>query len=144
MGGLIVEAVSNEAETSDVVGDLLLFVSVSQAADGGPVTGLTKENFRITSSIGIVLDPFIGLVSETNWEPDALKKEPSGCYSIWIGRGFAEKTAWPEWVKGELYAFGIQVRTFKRTEPPKHEAPMGPPKVIDKGQTVISVKSLGR
>jgi hypothetical protein len=125
MARLIVEAVTNENTGSDSVGRLNLFVSVSRADDGTPVTGLTKDNFRISSSIGIVIDPAVSsTVSEAKWEPG--DSELSGCYRISILRGGGDN-----WSKGELYAFGIQVRVNEGGSP------------VHFGQTAVSVTSLG-
>lgn len=125
MGRLIIEAVSDESQSVDVIGDLLVYVAVSRADDGQPVTGLGKQSFRITSSIGTVIDPVITLVSESRWEsPDA---EPSGCYEVWIGRGGSG-----HWARGDFYAFGVQVRVFD-----------GDGVAVDHGQTVVSILSLG-
>lgn len=129
MARLIIEAVPDETHSADVVGDLLIFVSVSRADDGRPVTGLDRSHFRVASSIGLTLDPTVSLVTETHWEPD--DQEPSGCYCVWINRGRGQ-----HWLPGERYAFGIQVRRF---EP----AAGDPPVAVDFGQTVVSVESLG-
>ncbi len=125
MARLLVSAVTRES-TGDTWHRLLIYVSVSRADDGTPVTGLTKENFRITSNISIVVDPTVMAAHETKWEPgDA---EPSGCYSVDIGR--------PDgWGKGQTYTFGVQVRTFKGKT-----ARAG---VLDQGQTAVSVVSTG-
>lgn len=68
MSRLIIETVSGEPKTdkvfnSNFLPSLQLLVSVSQAEDGAPVTGLTKKNFQITNvvipqiiSIGAVAD----------------------------------------------------------------------------------------
>lgn len=125
MARLIVEAVTNESTGSDTVSHLLLFVSVSRADDGRPVTGLTKDNFRISSSIGLVIDPTLSsTLSEAKWEPG--DSELSGCYRMSVLRGGGEK-----WTKGQLYAFGLQVRVNEGGSP------------VHFGQTVVSVTSLG-
>jgi hypothetical protein len=49
MSRLIVNAVSGEFVSSDSIGEVALFVSVSRASNGKSVTGLTKDNFRILS-----------------------------------------------------------------------------------------------
>lgn len=124
MARLIVEAVTNESTSSDTVSHLLLFVSVSRADDGTPVTGLTKDNFRISSSIGVVIDPSISSFSEAKWEPG--DSELSGCYRLSILRGGGQN-----WFKNELYAFGLQVRVNQGGSP------------VHFGQTAVSVTSLG-
>jgi hypothetical protein len=60
MARLIISAASNESHRVDVVGRLLVFVSVSRASDGQPVTELGRDNFRIASSLGSVLAPPTG------------------------------------------------------------------------------------
>ena len=145
MARLIVEAVTDEAHGGDVVGDVLVFVSVSLESDGKPVTGLKVENFRVASSIGSVINPVVTLVAEMNWEPDKQYKEPSGCYSVWITRGKAGPSDSPHWTKGELYAFGIQVMRFEKqfVPGPKGKKPHWVEVPVDFGQTVVSVESLG-
>jgi len=125
MARLIVEAVTGEFKGTDVISVLKVFVSVSRADDGKPVTGLSASNFRIASSLGLVLDPTVGFVNERNWEPG--DSEPSGCYSLEIKRPSSEG----KWGEGEYYAFGIQVRTLRNETP------------LDFGQTVVSVESFG-
>ncbi|HVR99388.1 MAG TPA: hypothetical protein VMW27_22390 [Thermoanaerobaculia bacterium] len=125
MARLIVKAVPNETTGSDLVFNLQVYVSVSRADDGRPVTSLTKENFRISSSIGGVLDPKPSAVHERHWEPG--DTELSGCYSLSISRGSAGE----KWFKGEYYAFGIQVTVNERNVP------------VHFGQTVVSVLSQG-
>lgn len=140
MARLIVSAVSNESHSVDVVGRLLVFVSVSRASDGQPVTGLGLDNFRIASSLGSVLDPRLALVSEVEWEPAS--QEPSGCYRLSIERGrlaAGESELSGAWLKGESYAFGIQVRVFEThlIDGQSVEVP------VDWGQVVLRVSSLG-
>lgn len=122
MARLLVSAVTRESAGSDTVHQLLIFVSVSRADDGSPVTGLDKSNFRITSSISLAADPTVTSVHEAKWEPaDA---EPSGCYSINIGRSEG-------WGKGQTYVFGVQARTFNKGGPRAG--------VADQGQAAVSV-----
>jgi hypothetical protein len=125
MARLIVEAVSNETVSSDLVWHLQLYVSVSRADDGRPVTGLTQSNFRLCSSVGLVLDPKLSFGSESRWEPD--DTELAGCYRLSINRN-AEGAKWTE---GEYYAFGLQV-IVNEDKVPTHF-----------GQTVISILSQG-
>lgn len=128
MARLIVNAVAAEVVGSDVVGDVVIYVSVSRADDGSPVTGLTKDNFRLASSVGFAIDTVVSQVNESKWEPE--DKEPSGCYELWIARTDKANLV-QKWSKGEYYQFGVQVRTFKITS------------VVDCGQTVVNVQSLG-
>lgn len=125
MARLIVEAVSNETVGGDLVWHLQLYVSVSRADDGRPVTGLTLSNFRICSSVGLVLDPKLSLGSESRWEPG--DSELSGCYRLSINRN----AGGDKWAKGEYYAFGLQVIVNEGNVPTHF------------GQTVVSVLSQG-
>ena len=131
MARLIVEAVSGEHKTTDVVWELMLFVSVSRADDGRPVTGLDQENFRICSPVGSVLELKLLGGTEAQWEPT--DQSPAGCYSLGIMRKWQSGDS-PifEWVKGEFYPFGIQVLVRD------HQAA-----VIHMGQTVLQIESLG-
>lgn len=125
MARLLVSAVTRES-TGDSWHRLLIYVSVSRADDGSPVTGLDQSNFRVTSNLSLVIDPTVAAVHETNWEPS--DTEPSGCYSIDIGR--------PEgWGPGQNYTFGVQARTFNKGGPRAG--------VLDQGQTAVSVISTG-
>ncbi|MFZ4507744.1 MAG: hypothetical protein ACOYON_08640 [Fimbriimonas sp.] len=123
MARLIVEAVSGETTGSDVVYTLVAYVSVSRADTGESVTGLTKANFRICSSIGLVMDPKVIQAYERKWEPE--DNELSGVYAIHILRDLGTPFG-DNWTKGQNYGFGIQVRNGE-----------------DIGQTVISLESLG-
>jgi hypothetical protein len=139
---LLVEACTAELTTADVVRELLVGVSVSRVHDGTPVTGLGTENFRVAAQLGDLSDFAIDDVSEWEWEPgDA---EPSGCYQLSIGwRPFADvhvigqPSAPPSGMKlatGWRYVFGIQARTFDNHRPPR---------VVDQGQTIVELISLG-
>ena len=125
MARLLVEAVTRES-TGDAWHRLLIYVSVSRADDGSPVTGLTKRNFRITSNISLVVDPQVWSVHETAWEPG--DKEPSGCYTIDIHRTDG-------WGPGQNYTLGVQARTF--------DGKGRDADVVDQGQTAVSVISTG-
>jgi hypothetical protein len=105
MARLLVEAVSSEGGFLDDPWAVGVGVSVSRADDGTPVTGLTKENFRVASTEGWV--DWAEYVNEMKWEPtDA---EPSGCYGV----GIYKKP--PQGLTlGNRYVFGIQVRTFSQ------------------------------
>jgi len=128
MGRFIVDAVAAETAGSDVVGDVLIYVSVSNADDGKPVTGLTADNFRLSSSIGLAIDTKITLCTESKWEPADI--DPSGCYELWITRTDKPNQI-QKWGKGEYYQFGVQARTFQGKLP------------VSFGQTVVDVQSLG-
>lgn len=140
MGRLIVSAVSNESHSVDVVGRLLVFVSVSRAADGQPVLGLSHENFRVVSAAGLIVDSQPALVSEVEWE--AGSGEFSGFYRLSIvpSRSSGEESdPAPSWVPGENYAFGIQVRVFEAHEIDGQTVQIP----VDFGQVVLQVTSLG-
>jgi len=121
MARFVVHAVSAESVNSDSVGDLLIYVSVSRADNGKPVTGLTKDNFRSTGS-GLTLSIVTSL--ESKWGPAGT--ELAGCYELSVRNMDASA-----WIKGEYYSLGVQVRTFNRK------------KVVGCGQTVVNVQSLG-
>jgi hypothetical protein len=127
MPRLRVEAVTREWTSGDAPWTLLLAVSVSRADDGSPVTGLEAMNFRVASTIGPVQDFKISAVYEGNWEPG--DTEPAGVYSVDVIMLPVE-----EFMKGNRYVFGIQVRTFDSGRPPN---------VVDQGQTIIELISLG-
>lgn len=134
MNRLIVEAVSNEyVQDADLKG-LWLFVSVSRASDGTPVTGLKLDNFYICSPLGPALDMSLEQVgSEAKWEP--FDEELAGCYSLSIAYNWGTGTgsdSSADWVKGEFYPFGIQVRV------PNQKAG-----IMQMGQTVFRIESLG-
>ncbi len=131
MARLIVEAVSEEYRSVDVVWHLLLFVSVSRADDGAPVTGLKQEDFRICSPLGSVLELKLLGGSEAQWEPADI--ESAGCYSLSVIRKWESGgPAIFEWVKGEFYPFGIQVRVRDKAG------------LAHIGQTVVRIESLGK
>lgn len=123
MARLIVNAVSAESAGSNIAGEVQLYVSVSRADDGKPVTGLTKDNFRLASSVGLAIDTTIASCSESNWEP--ADNEPSGCYQLGIKRSDSQK-----WGQGLTYQFGVQARTLNGKV------------VVDCGQTAADLKVL--
>jgi hypothetical protein len=124
MARLVVEATSGEWRRGpDIIGRLLVDVSVSRANDGSPVTGLGTGNFRLAAQSGVVVDFAIAQVDEWRWEPDDV--EHAGCYLLRIGDAFTP---------GEQYTFGIQARTFDNHHPPR---------VVDQGQTIVRVISRG-
>jgi hypothetical protein len=136
MARLIVNAVSNETRSSDLVNHLVLYVSVSHAKDGKPVTGLSDANFRVASSVGSVIQAVVQGAYEGRWEPD--DQEPAGCYRLSV---FRDPTSpFGSWRQGEFYAFGVQVRTFREVGKGrrKHRVP------ADHGQTVVAVESFGQ
>ena len=120
MPRLIVNAVSAEMVSIDSVGDINIYVSVSRADNGKPVTGLTKDNFRITS-------PGFDLMVKSSGESNFSPGEPSGCYSLDI----AQTPGPSSWIKGEYFHFGVEARVFKRKT------------VVSRGQTVVNIQSLG-
>ena len=128
MARLLIEARTAEWTSGDVAYTLLIGVSVSRADDGTSVTGLTKENFRVASHIGLVKDFKVGAVYEWNWEPNDV--QAAGCYQVEVIMTPAE-----EFSKGARYVFGIQVRTLGVGKPPK---------VIDTGQTMVELISVGQ
>ena len=145
MARLLVEASTAEWTSGDVVRELLVGVSVSRADDGTPVTGLTAENFRVAAQFGDLSDFAIDQVRELEWEPTDV--EPAGCYQLSIGwqpfadgvvfRGVPPTQRPPsgyKLFKGWRYVFGIQARTFDDHKPPR---------VVDQGQTMVEVISLG-
>jgi hypothetical protein len=125
MARLVVSAVSRESK-GDTKNQLLIFVSVSRADDGSPVTGLDASNFRITSNVSLVVDPVVSSAHEGKWEPG--DSEPSGCYAIGIFRSDG-------WGPGQNYTFGVQARTFAGKGRGRT--------VVDQGQTALAVLSTG-
>ena len=132
MTRLIVEAVSGETKFVDLRSRLELFVSVAHAADGAPVTGLKAQDFRFCSPAGTVYGLTLEGGREASWEGS--DSEGTGCYSLSIafkpessGRNPAR-----EWMEGEFYPFGIQVR-FRDASGVTHL-----------GQTVVRIQSLGK
>ena len=70
MARLVVEATSGEWRRGpDIIGRLLVDVSVSRGNDGSPVTGLGTGNFRLAAQSGAVVDFAIAQVDEWRWEP---------------------------------------------------------------------------
>jgi hypothetical protein len=123
MARLVLTAVSSESTTGDTLTEIEVLVSVSRATNGKPVTGLTKDNFRVASSASLAVNS----CSERRWDPtNPAPTQRTGFYMLSIGQ-----TPSAPFIKGEIYAFGIQVRTFKGKT------------VIDSGQSVISMESLG-
>jgi hypothetical protein len=130
MSRLIVAAVSGESKFTDIVFHLELFVSVSDAQSGAPISGLMPDHFRLCSPSGKVFDTTIAACNEADWPQS--HGEHSGCYAlgITIPRGDGKQKV--EWVEGEFYPFGIQVRyTDEHNE-------------VHAGQTVVRVQSLGK
>ncbi len=131
MSRLIVEAVSKEVKSIDVVWHIEIYVSVSLADTGKPVTGLSKSNFRVCSFTGKILEMNLHGAYESEWETQ--DTEPAGCYAISITRKQEkEGSSLEKWTKGEFYAFGIQARVRDKKT-----------KKTNMGQTVVNVESLG-
>jgi len=105
MARLIVEAVSGEVQTEDIRNVLELFVSVSRADDGSPVTGLSWINFQICSSIGTTNDMKLSIKQEQNW--DIQDVVPAGCYSIMLTYRYEQTYSPRNWRPGGFYVLGI-------------------------------------
>ncbi len=138
MARLLVEARTAEWTSADVPRELQVGVSVSRANDGSPVTGLGSQNFRIAAQLGWSADFAIDQVSEWKWEPGDV--ELAGCYELLVGwridlLGLDPRppTGSP-FFKGWRYVLGLQARTFDNHTPPR---------VVDQGQTLFDVISLG-
>ena len=130
MSRLIVEAVSGESKFIDVVFQLELFVSVSDAVTGAPVSGLMLDNFRLCAPTGALFDTVISAGTEAAWSGS--KGERSGCYSLSVSISKDNGKNKLEWIEGEYYPFGIQVH-FVDDQNRLHL-----------GQTVVRVQSLGK
>lgn len=131
MTRLIVEAVSGETKFVDLRSRLELFVSVARAADGAPVTGLRAQDFRFCSPAGTVYGLTLEGGREATWE--GTESEGTGCYSLSIAfKPESGRNPAREWMEGEFYPFGIQVR---------FEDAAG---AIHLGQTVVRIQSLGK
>jgi hypothetical protein len=129
MSRLVLEAVSGESKFTDILLQLDLFVTVSDAKTGTPVTGLRFEHFQVCSPAGKVFDIQISALNEAAW---AGQNEGSGCYSLGVSISKDGGNQRLEWIEGEYYPFGIQVRfTDERNE-------------LYMGQTVVRVQSLGK
>jgi len=130
MARLVVEAVSGESKFVDIACHLELFVVVSDALTGAPISGLQPKHFRLCSPTGKVFDTAVDTCTEARWEKN--DTAPSGCYalSIVVKKEGGGKPL--EWLEGEFYPFGIQVRFSDDT------------KEIHMGQTVVRVQSLGK
>jgi len=129
MSRLVVEAVSGESKFTDIVFNLELFVSVSDANTGAPISGLQPDHFRLCSPSGKVFDTAISAGVETLW---ARSGEHSGCYELAITISKDGGMQKVEWMEGEFYPFGIQVRfTDEHNE-------------VHAGQTVVRIQSLGK
>ena len=131
MTRLIVEAVSGETKFVDLRSRLELFVSVARAADGSPVTGLKAQDFRFCSPAGTVYGLTLEGGREATWE--GTDSEGTGCYSLSIAfKPESGRNPAREWMEGEFYPFGIQVR-FRDAAGATHL-----------GQTVVRIQSLGK
>ena len=128
MARLLVEAVPDESK-SEQTPHLEIFVSVSRVDNGMSVTGLTKENFRVSYSRGAGFDPFLSEVTEMKWEPN--DNAASGCYVLRLraGEGHA-------WEIGKYYSFGIRAFIPEPSDGPIPQRK--PPK--DAGQTVVNAR----
>ncbi len=129
MSRLIVEAVSGESKFIDIVFHLELFVSVSDAKTGAPVSGLLPEHFRLCSPAGTLFDTAISASTEATW--DRARVEGAGCYSLGISIAKDGGKQKLEWMESEYYPFGIQVHYAANNE-------------VHRGQAVVRVQSLGK
>jgi hypothetical protein len=121
MARLVLTAVSGETTIAgDSFNEIEVLVSASRATNGKRVTGLTKDNFRVASPLSLEVTS----CSETRWDP--VPTHLTGFYTL----GIRQNPSAP-FTKGATYYFGIQVRTFKGET------------VVDSGQSVISMESLG-
>ena len=130
MSRLVIEAVSGESKFTDIMFHLELFISVSDAATGMPVSGLRPEHFRLCSHVGKIFDMSISAIAEALW--DRATGEGAGCYSLGISISKDSGRHKLEWIEGEFYPFGLQVR-FRDEQNHVHI-----------GQTVVRVQSLGK
>ena len=132
MARLLVEAISKESKSSgDIVYKLELYVSVSWADTGEPVTGLTSDNFKVCYPYGLAYELFVHGGYESKWEPEDNKL--AGCYALEIGAKKAlGEPGIKKWTEGEFYSFGIQARLPDRAN-----------KQVHYGQTVVRIQSLG-
>lgn len=129
MSRLLVDAVRDEeilGNDAAAIGAIRFFVSVAEAETGQPVTKLASSNFRVATPESTSAS-FKVLVSETKW-PGA-EREANGFYSVTITSG---STLGLGFDKGVNYAFGVQVRRFKRGG-----------EVVDFGQAAVTVMGVG-
>ena len=103
---------------------------VSDALTGVPMSGLQPKHFRLCSPTGKIFDTAVDTCSEARWEK--ADTAPSGCYalSVVVKKEGGGKPL--EWLEGEFYPFGVQVRFSDDT------------KEIHMGQTVVRIQSLGK
>jgi hypothetical protein len=130
MSRLIVEAVSGESKFIDIVFQLELFVSVSDAQTGAPVSGLMLDSFRLCAPSGALFDTIIAAGTEAAW--NGVPGDSSGCYSLSVSISMENGQNKLEWVEGEYYPFGIQVQ-FTDDNNNTHM-----------GQSVVRIQSLGK
>jgi hypothetical protein len=130
MSRLVVEAVSGESKFTDIVFQLELFVSVVDANSGAPISGLLPEHFRLCTPSGKVFDMMISAGVETSWARSG--GERSGCYALGISIARESGKQNIEWMEGEYYPFGVQVRFTDEQNG------------VHMGQTVVRVQSLGK
>jgi hypothetical protein len=119
MARLLVEARTAEQNPPGaVLQRVRLGVSVSRVDNGTPVTGLKVGNF---------IDFQIATAFEQSWQPD--DTQLSGCYQVEIMLSPVADSA-----KG--------FATCSASKP--GPAPALPPRVVDQGQTILDLVSLGR
>jgi hypothetical protein len=130
MPRLIVEALSGESKFVDIINRLELFVTVCDAATGTAIPGLQPKHFRICVPHGKLFGVSVDTCMEAVWEPGST--DPSGCYALSIAITKDGGGQPLEWMEGEFYPFGIQVRFSDNNNQ------------VHMGQTVVRVQSLGK
>jgi hypothetical protein len=143
MSRLIVEAVSNEPKTEGalvpgVVSHLTLFVCVSRADDGSPVSGLKKGQFQLCQPNLIWIKGAPGaasLATVSIFKVDEIpvgtteKKERSGFYKLALNLKLQSGKS-QVFEEDAAYVFGLGVSNRDVTT-----------KTLDKGQTVVRLVS---
>lgn len=143
MSRLIIEAVSNEPKTEGVLVPgllpyLTLFVSVSRADDGLPVSGLKKAQFQLCQPNPIWIKKAPGnasLAIASIFDVDEIpvgateQKERSGFYRIALNLKLKTGKA-QVFTEDTAYVFGLVVSDRNPTT-----------KALDKGQTVVRLVS---
>jgi hypothetical protein len=129
MSRLIIEAVSGESKFTDIVFQLELFVSVSDATTGLSVSGLQPEHFRLCAPVGKLFDVRIVSLDESSFDAP---NEGSGCYLLGVSISKDGGRQKLEWIENEYYPFGIQVRFTDDQDR------------LYLGQSVVRIQSLGK
>jgi len=129
MARLVIDAVSGESKFVDIARHLELFVCVSDALTGVPISGLQPKHFRLCSPAGKVFGTKVEACTETTWEKGG--NDSTGCYALSVVVTQEGSSKQLEWLEGEFYPFGIQVRFSDDT------------KEVHMGLTVVRIQSLG-